>query len=86
MRGVINFQATGSRPLGGGINADGTYSLELPPGNYLVRIDAPPAFPPGYKEGDPLPRLGPRLVPEKYASFTSSGLTATVGKRRVAND
>ena len=78
-RGVINFQASGSRPLGSGISADGTYSVELPPGDYQVRIDAPPEVPAGYKEGDPLPRLGPRLVPEKYAGFSSSGLTATVG-------
>jgi hypothetical protein len=77
-RGIINFQAEGSRPIGGGIASDGTYSVELPPGQYKVRIDAPPAVPEGYREGDPLPPLGPRLVPEKYANFNSSGLTATV--------
>lgn len=75
--GVINFQAQGGRPLGGAINADGTYSCDLPPGEYQVRIDAPAPLPEGLKEGDPLPNL-PRLVPEKYAHFNSSGLTATV--------
>ena len=81
-RGVINFQLAGRRPLGGGIGSDGSYSVELPPGEYQVRIDAPPELPPGYKEGDPLPKLGPRHVPEKYASFNSSGLTATVTDER----
>ena len=76
--GLINFIAVSGRPLGGGIDSDGTYSVELPPGEYQVRIDSPPEFPAGYKEGDPPPKLPPRQVPEKYASFNSSGLTATV--------
>jgi hypothetical protein len=76
--GIINFQAKGSKPLGGGINSDGMYTFELPPGEYQVRIDAPPPYPPGWKEGDPLPPLGPRPVPEKYASFNSSGLKANI--------
>jgi hypothetical protein len=76
--GLINFVTNGGRPLGGSIGADGTYSTQLPPGEYKVRIDTPPEFPAGYKEGDPLPKLPPRQVPEKYANFNSSGLTATV--------
>jgi hypothetical protein len=76
--GLINFLAAGARPAGGGINADGTYEFDLPPGEYQVRIDTPPALPAGYKEGDPLPVLPPRQVPEKYASFATSGLTAKV--------
>jgi hypothetical protein len=76
--GLINFVAQGSRPFGGSIEADGTYSVELPPGDYQVRVDTPPQFPPGFKEGDPLPKLPPRQVPEKFANFSSSGLTATV--------
>jgi hypothetical protein len=76
--GLINFMPkNGGRPLGGGINADGTYSFDLPPGEYQVRIDAPAPLPEGYKEGDPMPNLPP-LVPEMYANYNTSGLTATV--------
>jgi hypothetical protein len=60
------------------IQSDGTYSFDLPAGEYKVRIDTPPALPAGWKEGDPAPPPAPRLVPEKYASYTSSGLTATI--------
>jgi hypothetical protein len=76
--GVINFLAQGARPQGGGINADGSYSFELPPGEYQVRIDTPQPLPEGWKEGQPLPKLPPRQVPEKYASFNSSGLKANI--------
>jgi hypothetical protein len=76
--GIINFLPDGGRPLGGGINADSTFSFELPPGNYQVRIDSPPPYPEGWKEGQPPPKLPPRQVPEKYANFNSSGLTANI--------
>lgn len=76
--GLINFLAPGGRPLGGGLQSDGTYELQAPPGEYRVRIDAPPPVPESWKEGDPPPKLGPRLVPEKFASYETSGLTATV--------
>jgi len=76
--GIINFMPSGGRPIGGPIQSDGTYSYELPPGDYQVRIDAPAPLPSGFKEGDPLPPASARLVPEQYASYNSSGLTATV--------
>jgi hypothetical protein len=76
--GVINFMAPGQRPLGGPINEDGTYRAALPPGEYQVRIDAPPLLPEGAKEGEPVKNLEPRLIPEKYADFKTSELTATV--------
>src|SRR5262245_29496822 len=55
--GLINFLAQGARPQGGAINPDGTYSFELPPGDYQVRIDTPPPLPAGWKEGDPASKL-----------------------------
>gem|GEM_PF-3610665 len=61
--GLINFLPASGRPLGGGIQADGTYQYQLPPGEYKVRIDTPPAIPAGWKEGDPPPKMGPRQVP-----------------------
>lgn len=82
--GIINFIQPKGRPLGGGINSDGTYSVNLPPGDYQVRIDAPAPLPEGYKEGTPLPKLGPPLVPEKYASFNTSGLVAKIDDQHGA--
>jgi hypothetical protein len=76
--GLINFLPEKGRPLGGGIGSDGTYAVKLPPGKYQVRIDAPAPPPEGFKEGMPMPKLAPPLVPEKYANFASSGLTATI--------
>jgi hypothetical protein len=77
--GLINFMQENSRPMGGGIHADGNYQFELPPGKYLVRIDTPPSVPEGWKEGDPPSLLGRRQVPLKYSNFKTSGLTTTVG-------
>jgi hypothetical protein len=76
--GIINFLKQGGRPEGGGISADGSYSFALPPGDYQVRIDSPPPLPEGWKEGQPLPKLPPRQLPEKYASYSTSGLNASV--------
>jgi hypothetical protein len=76
--GLINFLPEKGRPLGSGIQSDGTYSVKLPPGKYQVRIDAPAPPPEGFKEGMPMPKLAAPLVPEKYANFASSGLTATI--------
>jgi hypothetical protein len=76
--GVIGFYKSGSKALGGPIGADGAYSLAIPPGEYQVRVDAPSPMPDGWKEGQPLPKLPPRPVPEKYASFETSGITATI--------
>lgn len=75
--GLINFMAEGARPLGGGVSPDGTYEFQLPPGEYKVRIDTPPAVPEGPQTTDAV-QFGPRQVPEKYATYATSGLTATV--------
>ncbi len=76
--GLINFRAEGQKPLGGGIQPDGTYQFDLPLGDYQVRIDTPPAMPADWKEGDPPTKMGPRLIPDKYGDFVGSGLTVTV--------
>ncbi|BBO35121.1 hypothetical protein [Lacipirellula parvula] len=73
--GMVAFSKAGSPAIGGPIAADGTYSLSLPAGEYRIRVDAPSPMPAGWKEGDPLPILPPRPVPESYARFETSGLT-----------
>jgi hypothetical protein len=76
--GLINFKGAEAQPLGGAISPDGSYKFTLPPGEYQVRIDAPAEVPAGLKEGDPVPKLGQRLAPEKFADYGTSGLTLTV--------
>lgn len=76
--GVIGFLKSGSPAAGGPIGADGSYSVTVATGEYKVRVDAPSPMPAGWKEGDPPPKLPPRPVPENYAHFDSSGLTATI--------
>ncbi|MBL9161494.1 MAG: hypothetical protein JNL18_02000 [Planctomycetaceae bacterium] len=76
--GVIGFYKAGTKALGAPISPDGSYSLTIPPGDYQVRVDAPSPMPEGWKEGQPLPKLPPRPVPEKYATFDSSGITAAI--------
>jgi hypothetical protein len=76
--GVIAFSEAGGRPISAAIQPDGSYAANVPSGQYAVRIDAPPQLPPDWKEGQPLPKMAPRALPEKYGNFTTSGLTATV--------
>lgn len=76
--GVIGFIKSGTPAIGGPLGPDGSYSLSIPPGDYQVRVDSPSPMPEGWKEGDPLPQLPPRPVPESFAHFNSSGLTATI--------
>jgi hypothetical protein len=75
-QGTIAFIKSGSPAAGGPIGSDGSYTLTLPPGQYQVRIDAIADTPDGWTESDPMP---PRIVPEKFANFETSGLTLTVG-------
>jgi hypothetical protein len=77
--GLINFKPTsGGKLLGGGIQPDGTYQYELPPGDYQVRIESgAPATVEGEAATAPATPSGPQ-VPSKFANYATSGLTATV--------
>lgn len=75
--GLINFMVVGGKPFGGGIEPDGSYEFDLPPGDYQVRIDSPP---PGLVEGAPPPPPSAKgQVPPQFANYDTSGLTLTVG-------
>ena len=76
-RGLINFLPAQGEPRGGPIASDGSYTCQLPPGEYRVIVSAPPEVPEGWKEGDP-PPSGPPAVPFKYAAPQTSGRTATI--------
>jgi hypothetical protein len=55
----------------------GEYSAELQPGDYTATLDVQPELPPGFKEGDPMPK--PKYVlPEQYTVRAKSTLKATV--------
>lgn len=88
--GFVTFQSDdGTRSVVGDINAQGEYQIRthdsagLPPGKYKVAVK-PPAPPRASDEpplaGEALTYEAPkeRLVPLKYASFETSGLSADV--------
>jgi len=88
--GVINFLPSKGQPLGGALQPDGTFSFDLPPGEYKVRIDSPAPAAAGSQETSavsssiPTPqpasgKPGEAQVPPQYASYETSGLTLTVG-------
>lgn len=73
---VITFFPSAGRSFGASAPR-GQYTIELPPGEYTVVIEAGNEFPPGFKEGDPLPP--PRIVlPEQYTTRAKSELKATI--------
>lgn len=74
---VISFFPASGRPIGGPLDDEGRYRVELSPGDYRVVVNAPPILPEGWQEGDPLPSQQPR-IPPYYAERNRSGLTATV--------
>jgi hypothetical protein len=86
--GVVTFHpAAGGASAIGTIGKDGTYTVQigndmkLPPGDYLVTVDAGEAVtsdlgPPGAPPKPPPPPK--RITPDKYASKDTTDLKATV--------
>jgi hypothetical protein len=75
---VMFFPPTG-RPSAVALSEDGSYSADLPPGEYTVTINVVTELPPGYREGDPLPP--PKIVlPPEYTTQAKSTLKATVSE------
>jgi len=73
---VLTFYPGAGRPVGVAV-AGGEYSTKMPAGEYVVTVDVPPVFPPGYKEGDPVPP--PKVaLGDQYNNHAKSPLKATV--------
>jgi len=75
--GAVTFFPTAGRPATFPLSDDGSYSGELPPGDYTVIVNVATELPPGFKEGDPFPPPKVALPPE-YTTRVRSKLTATV--------
>jgi hypothetical protein len=73
---ILFFPPTG-HPIGAIVDAQGQYSIDLPPGEYRIIVGKSYSFPPGWKEGDP-PPVAKNPLPAKYTEPTTTVLTATV--------
>jgi hypothetical protein len=77
--GAITFFPATGRPTSAAISPDGDYTIELPPGDYVVVVNVGADLPTGFKEGDPIPP--PKIVlPPEYTTRTRSSLKATVSE------
>jgi hypothetical protein len=75
--GSLRFYGADGRPIGSVIREDGTYQIDLLPGEYTVGVTSPPKLPPGYQEGDQIPH-DPRAVPPEYGQPQTSSLSTTI--------
>lgn len=75
-KAALTFFPTAGRPIAVSV-AQGTYSTELTPGDYVAVVDVPIELPPGFKEGDPVP-AAKVVLPVQYTSRAKSPLKATV--------
>lgn len=74
---AITFFPEVGRPSTSAISDQGEYSANLAPGNYTVVVNIGFTPPPGFKEGDPMPK--PKVVlPDQYTIRAKSVLKATV--------
>jgi hypothetical protein len=75
--GAITFYPVKGRPIVVATNESGEYSSALPPGEYRVTLAASFKLPPGWKEGDPVPKQE-IVIPAEYTTRARSPLKATV--------
>jgi hypothetical protein len=77
--GSLRFFGGNGRPIGCVIQEDGSYEIDLPPGDFQVSVSLPPKMPANGRMGDTPPRSGPNALPEMYAQPITSGLSFSVG-------
>ena len=76
--GSLRFFGADGRPIGCVIQENGSYEIDLLPGEYQVSVSSPPKLPSDHPEGAPPPRDS-RALPARYTQPNSSGLSAIVG-------
>jgi hypothetical protein len=75
--GAITFFPATGRPVTATISEQGDYTAELTPGEYTVIVNLAFIRPPGFKEGDPMPK--PKFtLPEQYTTRAMSKLKANI--------
>jgi hypothetical protein len=73
---VMNYYPATGRAVPASVN-EGEYTADLVPGDYVVAVTLGAKFPPGFKEGDPIP--SPKIVlPPEYTERAKSTLKASV--------
>jgi hypothetical protein len=77
--GSVTFFPTTGRTMNVPLGDDGTYSTQLPPGEYVVTVNYSEPLPEGFQEGDPTPK-SKFVLPPEYTTRARSKLTATVSK------
>jgi hypothetical protein len=75
--GVVQFFPAAGRPAVATIDDFGKFSVDLSPGDYEVTVNVSVKLPPGWKEGDPVPKQE-LVIPAEYTTRARSPLKATV--------
>jgi hypothetical protein len=77
--GSLRFFGPDSRPIGCVIRQDGSYEINLPPGDFQVSVSSPPRRPASDPTDDTPPPPDPNALPEIFSQPVTSGLTFSVG-------
>ena len=77
-RGSLRFYKTGSQPIGSIIESDGSYTVELPAGDYRVSVSYPPPPPPEGKPIEEVPSETTSVIPARYTQPDKSELKVSV--------
>jgi len=75
--GTVLFMTDGGQAASAAIAADGSYTLQCPPGSYKVAVTPPPA-PDPLAGPAALPAGPPPRIPARYQDLGKSGLTVEV--------
>lgn len=75
--GAVTFYPAKGRPIVVATDESGVYSAMLNPGEYQVTLATSVKLPPGWKEGDPVPKQD-SIVPAEFSTRARTPLKATV--------
>ncbi len=75
--GTLTFFPNEGRPLATVLSKTGTYSCEVPPGDYRVTLVVGVQLPPGWEEGDRIPEPAFQ-IPMQFTTRKRTPLRATV--------